>query len=102
MGEKGIWGQIIGDSKEIFIFESPIDAMSFRQLNPKMDGIYISSGGSVSDEGINDILELVKHTKSPKISYCLDNDKGGNLLKHRLNMYLSILNNIEIEEIKQK
>lgn len=98
-GEKGIWGKEIGDSKEIFIFESPFDLMSFYELNKK-EGIYISTGGNIGEEGIKDILEIIKYKEVEKVNYCLDNDQGGDLLKHRLNMYLSILKNIEIKEIK--
>lgn len=101
-GEKGIWGKSVGDSNDIFIFESPFDAMAFYELHKK-NGIYISTGGNISEEGINDILEICKYKNIEKVYYCLDNDSGGFLLKHRLNMYISLLPNLKsLEDITPK
>lgn len=96
-GEKGIWGKKIGNSNQIFLFESPIDAMSFYQIYGK-EGTYISTGGNISEQGIQDILEVAKYTTSTKINFCFDNDQGGNLIKERIEKHLQ--NTTQTQEIK--
>lgn len=61
-------------TNEIYLFESTIDALSFRSLNPDKDGIYVSLNGNAL---INHIQELNLDSFS-KVNLCFDNDEQGN------------------------
>jgi len=83
-GEKGLWGKKVGNSRDFFIFESPVDALSFYQLH-KREGNYISTGGNMSKKQIEDLQTLLKQQNPDKINLCVDNDIGGDNLADRLN-----------------
>jgi len=93
-GKKGLWGKDIGDSNEIFLFESPLDAMSYYELNKK-DGMYVSLGGSPSEKQLKDLEQIVKYTKR-NITTMFDNDthkekNKGQELSNKIKQFLSQL-----------
>ena len=61
-----------GNPKEIYLFESAIDALSFRTMNPEKDGSYIVLNGSAL---INRTHELTD--QADKVYLCFDNDDTG-------------------------
>ncbi len=93
IGKKGISGTIIADniniaSKNLYLFESNIDAMSFYQMYKKT-GTYISLGGNVSEKQLTDLEELIKMQKVTQINFCFDNDAGGNRIRERIERHFS-------------
>lgn len=89
-GEKGLWGKKIGkEANDFYIFESPIDAISFYQLYQK-SGNYISIGGNISKKEIESLKSLNKHIRPHIINICTDKDKGGNLLAVKLKDIFSL------------
>ena len=59
----------------IYMFESPIDSLSFMTLYPNIKGIYISINGNMLINKISK-LEIVKKCKI--LHLCFDNDEAGN------------------------
>lgn len=60
-------------NQDLYIFESPIDALSYRQLNPTHNGTYLITCGNY---GISKVHE--KSDKYKKVFVCTDNDQAGN------------------------
>lgn len=60
---------------DLYLFESPIDTLSYMTLNPDKDGVFISTNGSMM---INNFLKYEIQTYS-NLYLCLDNDKQGNI-----------------------
>jgi len=58
----------------IYMFESPIDALSFMTLYPNIKGIYISINGNMLINKISN-LEIIKKCKI--LHLCFDNDDAG-------------------------
>ncbi len=87
--QKGLWGTNIGKNNDIFLFESPLDAMSCYELYKK-DGMYISLGGSPSVKQLYDLMEVSKYTQK-NITTCFDNDKNnkGQELAIKIKTFLS-------------
>ena len=101
VGKKGLWGKNIGKSETIYLFESPIDAMSYYELEKK-DGMYISLGGSPSPQQLDDLKNVVDFTNR-NITICFDNDEGGKKLNDRVcNFFLPIAPDRVNEWIKPK
>lgn len=61
-----------GQSSDTYLFESAIDALSFRTLYPEKDGNYIVLNGSML---VNRIHEVIK--ENSKLFLCFDNDDQG-------------------------
>lgn len=59
----------------VYMFESPIDALSFMTLYPNIKGIYISINGNMLINKINN-LTILKECKI--LHLCFDNDEAGN------------------------
>lgn len=71
----------------IVIHESPVDSMSYHQLNPpKPDEkrLYIATAGNMSNEQPVLIEKLVKESYNPKITLANDNDNAG--IKQNINI----------------
>lgn len=60
-------------TNEIYLFESSIDALSYRTLNPQKNGLYVVLNGSAL---INRVQEL-GIDKFSKVHLCFDNDEQG-------------------------
>ncbi|MGE4444652.1 MAG: toprim domain-containing protein [Candidatus Altimarinota bacterium] len=90
-GKKGLWGIRIGYSQDTYIFESAIDAMSFRELHQK-EGFYISFGGSFSPTQIEYLKAVIVNSKSQNIYICLDNDEAGDKMSQDIISNLKSLN----------
>lgn len=60
----------------IYMFESPIDALSFMTLYPNIKGIYISINGNMLINKIQD-LEILRKCKI--LHLCFDNDDAGSV-----------------------
>lgn len=73
--------KMIGTSNRVFVFESPIDAISHATLCKLNDIDYITdsriSEGCLSDKALTQFLEDNSHIK--EIVFCYDNDLGGKL-----------------------
>ena len=82
-----------GNNKDIYLFESPIDSLSFRTMYIK-DGIYISTNGNTLINKVDSIPEL---KKSECIYCCFDNDKKG---KEFDEIIIKTIKNIKINIIK--
>lgn len=63
------------EDTNIYMFESPIDSLSFMTLYPNIKGIYISINGNMLINKISN-LEIVKKCKI--LHLCFDNDEAGN------------------------
>lgn len=88
-GSKGIWGKQIGDKKDLYIFESPLDLMSFYELHKK-EGMYVSTAGNTSETGLESLKNIVNKIDFVSINYCLDNDNGGEKVKERIDNIFSL------------
>jgi hypothetical protein len=81
--KKELWIGKVGEGKKTIIFtESPIDAISYEQLNGyKIEGqrIYIATGGQMKKELIADIEKMMasSHYTSAKLIMAHDNDTAG-------------------------
>lgn len=66
----------VGSSARIYVFEAPIDMLSFITLNPEnwLDNSYVALCGT-SEHAMLKILELHLNLKS--IALCLDHDEAG-------------------------
>jgi len=65
---------------QIIITESVIDGLSYHQLKPMQNVIYVATGGSISKGQINTILELRKKVQTSESFHyvsAVDNDKTG-------------------------
>ena len=87
----------IGTTEELFVFEAPIDLMSFIDLFPEgwKDRSYLSLGG-VAPKALNRFLSEHKHIK--RVFLCLDNDDAGNKACDNINK--SIPNDIEVYRVR--
>lgn len=61
-----------GDTKNLYVFESAIDALSYRTINPKADGTYIVCNGSAL---INKVCAIADTFDNAIL--CFDNDEQG-------------------------
>ena len=61
------------EPEQIFLFESVIDLLSYRTLNPDDQGIFVSIQGSAMANRFNE-LEL---SKFKNVVCCFDNDEQG-------------------------
>lgn len=97
--EKGIWGQKIGNSSDYYVFESSIDAMSYRELTQD-EGFYTSLNGSYSPQQIETLKNVIKSSKSKNVILCLDNDQKGREMTVELYDILSKDTNLNITYTK--
>lgn len=68
-----------GTSDNVYLFEAPIDLMSFIQLNPTENGTFVAMGGlkpSIADKYIND--------PQKRVISCVDNDEAGAAFNERI------------------
>jgi hypothetical protein len=80
--------QFVGESSvnhHAYVFESPIDMMSFMSLHP--DRIGASNFISMSGFKPNQIVEIAQQNPNLKFCFCVDNDEAGknfveNMSKH--------------------
>lgn len=78
IGNKGISYLINGNNpKNIYIFESMLDAIAFKELHPYNAGQYISFNGSITPEQTKTFYNLLNKYKEPTILNCFDNDTAG-------------------------
>lgn len=72
IGEPDFLTYDFGKSNDTYLFESSIDALSFRSMHPERDGKYIVLNGSML---INRVHEVVD--QNSKLYLCFDNDEQG-------------------------
>lgn len=89
---RSVWHSNIPQKLErIIIAESAIDAMSYHQLKPTKNALYVSIGGSLSFgqiEVINALKARANPTKSFKYVSATDNDKAGDRYDEKLGDWL--------------
>ncbi len=88
-----------GTSQKLFVFEAPIDMLSFITLNPNswQDNSYIAMNG-VYESAVLTALE--EHTNLAEIVICTDNDEGGIDAADRLTDVLKEHGYIEIQRLE--
>ena len=86
-GKKSLWlSNHREEDTRLVIVESPIDAMSYHQLNPHRDNRYLATGGTIS----NNQKELIKqqfnlvNSRFAEVIIATDNDEGGDQLAAEL------------------
>jgi len=73
-----------GRPKQIIITESALDALSFYQLTPSQNSIYLSTGGTLSQQQFN-WLQLMIESMRPSLIVCAnDRDKAGQMFNVQL------------------
>ncbi|AAO05077.1 MULTISPECIES: DUF3991 domain-containing protein [Staphylococcus] len=84
--------------KDIYIFEAPIDALSYRTLNQDKDGIYMSMNGLKQDAVRYQIAFYMKRyeTDPESVHLCVDNDEAGNKF---INNFQGLISNQSGKEI---
>ena len=68
-------------TQSVYIFESPVDALSFYELF-RHPGIYLATCGTVGGDTLTNINHILSHshkklTKKPNLYLCFDNDLPG-------------------------
>ena len=71
-GEPNFLQYEFGKSTDTYLFESAIDALSFRTLNPNKDGKYLVLNGSMLINRIHEVID-----ENSKLHLCFDNDAQG-------------------------
>jgi hypothetical protein len=94
-GEPDFLQYEFGKSTDTYIFESAIDALSFRTLYPNKDGKYLVVGGSML---INRIHEVVN--QDSKLYLCFDSDSQGKKFCDKISS--EVVNEVEIIQPKFK
>ena len=86
-GKKSLWlSNHREEDTRLVIVESPIDAMSYHQLNPHRDNRYLATGGTIS----NNQKELIKqqfnlvNSRFAEVIIATDNDEAGDKLAAEL------------------
>ncbi|EGQ3557530.1 DUF3991 domain-containing protein [Staphylococcus pseudintermedius] len=69
----------IDKPNDLYIFEAPIDALSYRTLHPNSDGVYMSMSGLKDKALLHQYSNFTqKYGQEPnKIYLCVDNDDAG-------------------------
>lgn len=67
--------------KEIYLFESVIDTLSYMDLTNIKEGFYVSINGSSM---INRVVDFIKNIDINKVYLCFDNDKAGDIFSEKL------------------
>lgn len=72
VGEPDFLKYEFGKSTDTYLFESAIDALSFRSMYPEKDGKYIVLSGSMLINRVHEVLD-----QNSKLYLCFDNDEQG-------------------------
>lgn len=91
----------LGDSKNIYIFESPIDAMSYASIHRK-SGMYVSMSGLKEQAVAGAIYNYVKkHEDYPeRVHLCVDNDDKGEKFANKYPEKISNQNGQDIQIVR--
>lgn len=91
----------LGDSKNIYIFESPIDAMSYASIHKKL-GMYVSMSGLKEQAVAGAIYNYVKkHEDYPeRVHLCVDNDDKGEKFANKYPEKISNQNGQDIQIVR--
>lgn len=94
--EKGIFIEgKLKKAKEIIIFESPVDMISYIELNRQKrtaDRYYACTMGSIGDSIENSLKTIFSYNKEAKVIVAVDNDAGGDKIAKKI---ATILKNID-------
>lgn len=89
-----------GLENDIYLFESPIDSLSYMTLNPEKRGHFVSTNGSMM---INKFIKYNILDKCKNLYLCLDNDiQGETYCKNIIQEIKNNFNKINIIRIKPK
>ncbi len=92
-----------GRTDKLYVFESPIDLMSYQTLlirhgyKDRLEAHYLSLGG-VSDKALSRYLK--ENTEIKKVVLCLDNDRAGN--ENSVKIYYKYRDNYDITRHQPK
>lgn len=77
-GDKRLFAALVGDRKEnVVIGEAAIDLMSYHQMKGVINTLYISIGGSMSEDQRLLLEEVLRTTPKAKLIVATDNDGPG-------------------------
>jgi len=89
---QAIWHSALIKRTDFYIAESGIDAISFGQLNNISKGLFITSGGSISQHQLQGIFQLYNNLEGERIHLLGDNDHPG--AKFNLTITLNLLHQL--------
>jgi len=84
--------------KNLYVFESAIDALAYQSLNPDAKGLFVSTNGSAM---VNRLGEL-KPERFEKVFACFDNDEQGQKVTVKLKSKISSGQSFEVKQPKAK
>lgn len=96
-GRKGLFMQPadptgVSTIHEVLIFEGAIDAISFHQMHPQADRLYLAIGGSPSPEQLQMLIETLNKHPHALTLIAVDNDPAGDALTTQLTQLLDTRN----------
>ena len=92
-GEKALWfGRVGGRNERIVICESAIDALSYAQLYPFQNTLFVSFAGAWSPKQNNLIEALIGKNKNAQFVLGVDRDSKGDAFSDRLGSMTQGLN----------
>lgn len=98
---KPINTSLLGHSK-LYMFESPIDALSYCQLHNKPCALYLSLCGAITADFRGTAVTTLETLGIREVVLCLDNDKGGKNMTSILEYLLRPHFNLEVHKPKKK
>lgn len=84
--------------KNIYVFESAIDALAYQTLNPTIQGLFVSTNGNAM---INQLAELNIENFNTVVA-CFDNDEQGRKFVDKLKSLVSDSQKFEVHTAKNK
>ena len=96
LGKKGI--SVLGHSDaNIYLFESPIDALSFHQIQNEKEsdfkGLYLSTCGrlgNVAEKHLLAMIDIFVKKRDRTVFLCFDKDEEGESMSKRLSQFLTL------------
>jgi 5S rRNA maturation endonuclease (ribonuclease M5) len=82
----------IKEAKEIVIFESPVDMISYMELHNQIydtDRYYVCTMGSIGESAEKSLEAIFTYNKDANIIVAVDNDQGGDTITEKIATILS-------------
>jgi hypothetical protein len=84
--------------KNLYVFESAIDALAYQSLNPDAKGLFVSTNGSLMANRLGDL----NPERFEKVFACFDNDEQGQKFTAKLKSNVSSQQSFEVNQPKAK